>query len=165
MRKARVTKPIAERLWAKVQKTDACWLWTGARIKSNSRLSPYGYGTICLGTRPNGKGLAHRVAWTLVVGPIPKGLLVLHKCDNPPCVNPDHLFLGTQKDNVEDCAKKGRRNQARHGRHRGKLSDEQRHQIPSLREQGLTQESIAEMFGVRAQTIAYWERELAAWTP
>lgn len=75
-----------------------CYLWEGARSES-------GYGRVYDGSR---MWQAHRLVWTQVKGPIPHGLFVCHKCDTPPCVNPDHLFLGTAKDNNRDMAKKGR---------------------------------------------------------
>lgn len=93
---------LEDRFWAKVQKTKTCWLWTGSTYKS-------GHGQIW-----NGKKLerAHRVSWRLKHGKIPKGMKVCHHCDVPGCVRPSHLFLGTQKDNMEDAARKGRiRNQ------------------------------------------------------
>lgn len=92
-------KPIAERLMAKVVKSDGCWLWTGARL-------PNGYGRM---SAPGGNKLTHRVAYEVLVGPIPMGLYVLHKCDVRNCVNPEHLFVGTANDNVQDCMKKSRR--------------------------------------------------------
>jgi len=77
---------------------NGCVEWTGARFAT-------GYGVF----RFRGKNArAHRVAWTLANGEIPQGIDVLHKCDNPCCVNPDHLFLGTDKDNHQDKARKGR---------------------------------------------------------
>lgn len=92
-------RPIAERFWPKVRKTRSCWLWTAACDRS-------GYGKISLTTsRPV---RAHRVAYELLVGPIPPGMFVLHHCDNPACVRPSHLFLGTQLDNVLDAKAKGR---------------------------------------------------------
>jgi hypothetical protein len=92
-------RPVADRFWPKVEKTDGCWLWTGATDRR-------GYGKIFDGA---GKLLiASRVAHELCIGPIPDGLCVLHKCDNPPCVNPDHLFLGTFGDNTQDMLAKGR---------------------------------------------------------
>ncbi len=83
------------RFWRNVQKTDGCWAWAGCT-------TAFGYGIL----RPFA---AHRYSWTLHVGPIPDGMLVLHKCDNPPCTRPDHLFLGTQMDNVRDMLAKGRK--------------------------------------------------------
>jgi hypothetical protein len=75
-----------------------CIVWTGERVGM-------GYGRVSYkGRRP----LAHRVAWELANGPIPDGLLVLHRCDNPPCCNANHLFLGTSKDNADDRDAKGR---------------------------------------------------------
>ena len=92
-----------ERFWAKVNKTDGCWLWTACKLRS-------GYGQFCL----NEKMLkAHRVSWEMAFGTIPPGLLVLHKCDVPACVRPDHLFLGTQQENMDDCKRKGRTTRGR----------------------------------------------------
>lgn len=92
--------PLAERLWRRVRKTDGCWFWTGCRDKN-------GYGQIALKRGEHSK-LVHRISWQLTYGVIPDGLNVLHKCDTPTCCNPDHLFLGTQLDNMRDMRAKGR---------------------------------------------------------
>ena len=89
----------AIRFWKYVRKEKSCWLWIG-------RLDCKGYGRFSL-TRTK-TVLAHRFSYTLHVGPIPNGLCVLHHCDNPPCVNPEHLWTGTQGDNVADRDQKGR---------------------------------------------------------
>lgn len=138
--------------WDKVQTGgwDECWLWLGAKNKD-------GYGNVWV----DGKCmLAHRAVWEREKFAIGEGLYVLHRCDNPSCVNPNHLFLGTQKDNVRDCAEKGRRNQARYGPRIMKLSLEERAEIQRLRrETDMTQKQIGEMFGVRPQTVSYWEKQ------
>ncbi len=88
------------RFWTHVDKSGDCWIWTGARYA-------LGYGAF--GPKGTGAMGAHRYSWILAHGEIPTGMLVLHKCDVRCCVNPDHLFLGTQKDNIADMIAKGRR--------------------------------------------------------
>lgn len=109
-------KSLADRLWAKVDKSGpvpahrpelgSCWVWTGAVTKH------VGHGVIALGARAEGTAKTHRVSYELHFGPIPKDvsveLCVLHHCDNRRCVRPDHLFLGTDADNVRDMLAKGR---------------------------------------------------------
>lgn len=93
-----------QRFWDKVNKNGpihpvhgGCWIWTAYK-------TPLGYGAFCLA----GKILSHRLSWEYANGPIPVGMFVLHKCDVRSCVNPEHLFLGTQKDNMADRNAKGR---------------------------------------------------------
>lgn len=105
-RKTRKTKSLEERFWEKVIKKDddECWLWTGTINSEN-----YKCGRIKL----NGKNeLAHRISWVLHYGNIPEEMNVLHKCDNPQCVNHNHLFLGTHQDNMNDMINKDRDNKA-----------------------------------------------------
>jgi HNH endonuclease len=100
-------KSIEDHFWSKViVRGYGCWGWCGS-------LHSDGYGLIGIKRRAEGyrkNFYAHRVSWKMFRGPIPKGLFVLHKCDNPPCTNPKHLFLGTNKDNMIDCSRKGRQN-------------------------------------------------------
>lgn len=92
------------RFWNRVNKTeDGCWEWTGSKL-------PTGYGHLKF---DNIQTYAHRVSWSLCVGEIPDGLCVLHHCDNPCCVKPDHLFLGTMLDNMHDRDAKGRNNKGK----------------------------------------------------
>ncbi|MCI0564461.1 MAG: HNH endonuclease [Nitrososphaera sp.] len=94
---------LADRLWSKIDKTETCWLWTGKKKCSGYGLIPKG------GPGKNSPALrVHRVMWELTFGPIPEGQKILHKCDVRHCVNPEHLFLGTQADNLADCKDKGR---------------------------------------------------------
>lgn len=93
---------VAERFWRYVQPgpPDACWEWKGSTQEP-------GYGTLGLGGGSR-RGFAHRVSWEIHRGPLKPGEHVLHTCDNPPCVNPDHLFLGDQAANMRDAWAKGR---------------------------------------------------------
>jgi hypothetical protein len=104
----------------------SCILWTGARVG--------GYGQ----RRVNGvRHYVHRLVWEQVNGPIPVGMLVLHKCDTPACINPEHLFIGTHKDNMQDCLNKHR--------HVNKLTDEQ---VKHIRSSTLSHRILAKLYGV-----------------
>ncbi len=96
----RKSKSLLYKFIKKINFTDSCWVWKGARHE-------WGYGMI---KKPNTKKnyKAHRLSWMFFNGSIPKDKYVLHRCDRPSCVNPDHLFLGTLKDNSIDMIKKGR---------------------------------------------------------
>ena len=153
---AKPKTPPAERFWAKVQKSDdphGCWVFS----------SGSDYGQV---SRPNGKGgkrrtirvAAHRFSYELHFGPIRKGLLVLHKCDHPPCVNPAHLFLGTQRDNMADCARKGRGSRGRTGlqgeKHpAAKLTAANVRVIRELAASGIPRSKIASRFQVTRGTV------------
>lgn len=141
-----------------------CWVWTGAKCNK--------YGWL-------GSEYAHRLSYTMNIGPISKGLLVCHRCDNPICVNPRHLFLGTSSDNLQDMVAKGRHGPVtkperlargdQHGRRtkpecnaRGeghgmaKLTENNVHEIRTLYERGeVSVPRLAEMFGVCSLSIRF----------
>jgi hypothetical protein len=137
----------ADRFWAKVspEPTSGCFLWTGAFCRS-------GYGNAA-GEGRHIRG-AHRVAWELTKGPIPNGLWVLHKCDVPACVNPDHLFLGTGADNVADMVRKGRGRVPRGVRHpRAKLTPPDVLVVRSMLRAGVSACAVARRFGVTEAAV------------
>lgn len=91
-------QPVAERFWSYVHRTDTCWLWTGPMTRGYGRFRVV-WNESCV--------RAHRFAWELTYGPIPDGLLVLHRCNTPACVRPDHLYLGDQRQNMVDRSAAG----------------------------------------------------------
>jgi hypothetical protein len=98
----RARASIENRFWKKVHKTDCCWTWIGTR-------KPNQYGAIQSGGVGSKTLLAHRVSYEIHKGKIPVGMVVMHSCDNPSCVNPEHLSLGTFKENTADMIAKGRK--------------------------------------------------------
>jgi predicted XRE-type DNA-binding protein len=134
---------LEKRFWSKVRKGPGCWEWTAGLNKRN------GYGHI----KSNGvKLLAHRLAWEMSNGrPIPAGLCVLHRCDNPKCVRPDHLFVGTQLDNIEDRDAKGRASGGSlcgSANKSAKLSADQVDEIRMWCRTGFSQRSVAPIYGI-----------------
>lgn len=134
-------RPIQDRIRERVDIDErGCWLWRGPVFKD-------GYGAI--GIRRTGTQRAHRVSYDAFVGPIPTGLWVLHRCDVPRCVNPEHLFLGTPSDNTQDCFAKGRRHIRRGEEHHGaKHTERFVWGVRQLRKIGLSITEIARMFGM-----------------
>ena len=137
---------VEERFWPKVAKSDTgCWLWTGARShKSYGELQVFELG------RPVA---AHRISWILHFGPIPPGKLVCHHCDNPPCVRPDHLFLGGKKENALDMvAKRPWPPVISKGEDHGgaKLTAQQ---VSEIRERFMPLDRLAGEYGVTKSTI------------
>lgn len=135
--------PVGQRFWQKVIKGDGCWEWQGCK-------QSHGYGQIRIDHKSK---LSHRVSWEMVNGPIPDGLHVLHKCDNPACVRPDHLFLGTHEENMEDRKRKGRTTCGEQYEH-AKLTTADVIEIRQLYISGLTQRELSERFGVNRRHIS-----------
>lgn len=133
-----------DRFWEKVDKRseDECWNWTAYRDRN-------GYGTLEYPPPRRGFWRAHRFSYELHFGPIPEGLNVCHRCDNPSCVNPAHLWVGTTQDNNRDRDAKGR-TAPQHGEHNpsSKLRDADVRRIRELAEKGIRNKELALMFGV-----------------
>ena len=142
---ARISDALEPRFWAKVNKTDDCWEWTGC-------LNNKSYGQI----RVDGKAeLAHRVSWEMANGLIADGLCVLHKCDNPKCVRPDHLFLGTIADNNQDKVRKGRQAKLRgENQANAKLTNAQATEMRKLYATGCySTKTLAPLYGIAAFNV------------
>lgn len=147
----KVNQSVTQRFETKFRVTPGCWEWTAGRFSQ-------GYGAFKIGAKTR---KAHRVSYELYVGPIPDSLDVCHTCDNPPCVNPNHFFLGTQKDNAADMAKKGRAKGRKGVMHHGaKLTDAQVKCI--INDMRLLRE-IAPEYGVHIKTISRIRRR-ELWT-
>lgn len=144
-RKQRPTITVEQILSRTVRSDAGCLLWTGS-----TRMD---YGLITFRRRA---WSVHRLVWTLVSGPIPAGLNVLHKCDTPPCCNPEHLFLGTQKDNAEDRERKHRsKHPAGQDHPMAKITESDVVEIRQLRERGLSTREIAKIYGIA--TVHAWQ--------
>ena len=136
-----MTADLATRIIKRVKVVGECWEWQGATV--------CGYGSMGIGSRKDGSQRTvrvHRMSYEVFRGAIPKGMYVCHHCDNPPCVNPFHLFIGTQQDNLSDCAAKGRI------KPKAKLNWSQVRHIRRLADRATTKE-LAEQFGVHPRTI------------
>lgn len=155
--------PLEQRFWPKVNKTESCWLWTGARHRR--RVAEYG----AVQMEDLRVERAHRASWIMHNGPIPDGMKVLHRCDTGLCVRPSHLFLGTQTDNIADMDAKGRRRTlrgkdnpatrpgvragVRNGRAR--LTPDDVRRIRAMRSEGAMFKDIAAAFGVATPTVQH----------
>jgi hypothetical protein len=133
---------LSARFWSYIKKGPDCWIWTGTIEKD-------GYGVI----QNEGRQIrAQRLSYELHHGPIPKGKHVLHRCDNRACVNPEHLFVGTNLDNIADKVAKGRQACGPHSA-RNKLSEKDIVNIRTMSRKGATQTSIAKKYNVRPVTV------------
>lgn len=149
-----------ERFWSRVDKSGSCWIWTGG-------LSEDGYGLFSIWIDSKDKKIrAHRASYMLNIGDIPDGMLVLHECDNPPCVNPNHLFLGTHKDNSDDKVAKGRQLKGEamqlalkdkvlvgSNHPNSKLNEDQVREIKLMLSRGMAKRQIARMIGIDKSVI------------
>lgn len=165
-----MAQSTAARFWSKVDRSGECWTWTAACDRK-------GYGRMRFPRRHEG---AHRVSWELTNGPIPEGMFVCHRCDNPPCVRPDHLFLGSHRDNMADMFAKGRDSHPptfygdahwikRHGDHRpkggahpqAKLTDAEVAEVRRMVAAGSTQASLCRQYGISKTHMSRIVRGLA----
>jgi hypothetical protein len=150
-----MTKTLAQR-FATLVRADlsGCWIWVGSKSRK-------GYGRMREGPRNSKIIAAHRVSWTLHKGPIPSGLFVLHRCDNPACVNPAHLFIGTYADNNADRDSKGRHRPLR-GEANG-MSKLTKEAVLAIRADRRTSVAIAPEFGV-SQSLVRLIKNRKAWS-
>lgn len=146
-----LTAKDAVRFWSKVDRKndlDECWNWLAGCFS-------FGHGQFRIGGIGGTNAHAHRISYILTYGSIPDNLHVLHKCDNPKCVNPNHLFLGTNQDNVADMVRKGRQ-----ARQKGelcctaKLKEADVLAIRRLYKSGVSQRAIAKEYGVGQQLVS-----------
>lgn len=152
------TKSWQERFWRFVDRSQfspgGCWMWTGG---NNGK-----YGVMGVGGKNGVQRYAHRLSWTMDNGDIPDGLHVLHRCDNPPCVNPAHLFIGTVRDNALDKSRKGRHwmqlngdKSAADANPNAVLDWVRVHEIRRLHSAGASAKGLGKTFGVGRTTIGH----------
>jgi len=151
-----ILRPAIERVLDKIVAIpfSGCWIFMGAT-------NDFGYGVVGAGGRGVSNDRAHRITYKHFKGEIPNGMFVCHSCDVPSCCNPEHLFLGTPKDNVDDMVKKKRNSKPPRNPHivgsvhsLAKLNESQVVEMRRLYACGKTQQSLAEIYGVARQTIS-----------
>ena len=142
---ARQREELKPRLLRSFVERGDCWIWTGSSTKD-------GYGVLTIGRKQH---RAHRVAYQEFVGDIPAGNVVCHRCDTPLCIRPEHLFIGSPKDNTQDMLAKGRRPRIAGLDHPNtKISPAERENIKALRARGVLLKEIANQYGVSFQLIS-----------
>lgn len=153
-----ITADAVVRFWRYVDRPvapeSACWTWTGSRTRK-------GYGRFSANRK---NVFPHRFSYALHMGGLPPGMCVLHRCDNPACVRPDHLFLGTRADNNADCKAKGRYRPLKGGWHdanKRPLTDDQVIQIRRLHREGFTYRQLGSMFPVSESSIGRLVRRVS----
>lgn len=135
---------FVSRFWKFVEKTSTCWNWVGSKCF-------YGYGQLSIQGKPK---RANRISYEMHKGEIPIHMFVCHSCDNPSCVNPDHLWLGNQKDNMKDMKKKNRQNICKgSGKPQSKLKENDITQIRIKYKNPLSSSELAKFYGVSKQNI------------
>jgi hypothetical protein len=155
----RYRKSLRDRFSEKImpEPNSGCWLWTGA-------VGNLGYGVIGLGRRDQGIGKAHRVSWQLHRGKIPSGGFILHKCDQPACVNPDHLFCGSQSENMRDCVAKKRNFVPDNRGERAAWAKLTAIQVDDIARRAMTGPEYAAKYGVsRSAIYQIWSGRNWAW--
>jgi hypothetical protein len=147
---AKIMEKDITRFLSKVNKTETCWLWTAGKT-GGTRVDPYGYFWF------NGSMVrAHRFSWLIHNGDFDQNQYVLHKCDIPACVNPEHLFLGSGSDNVKDAYDKGRMYRKGESSGRAVLDDQKVMEIRAKYAEGkYSKTELGKQFGVNYMTITY----------
>jgi hypothetical protein len=138
--------PLETRFWAKVDTSGDCWIWTASKDRK-------GYGQMLVNCKPH---RAHRLSWILHNGEIPEGGHCLHHCDNPACVNPEHLYIGSHSDNMQDMVRRGRRSHTKQkgsSHTRAILTEEQVRDI-KMRLSNETVRGIADSLGLKKHVIS-----------
>ena len=142
---ARKREPIRQRLIRTIKKSGDCWLWQGSKTKD-------GYGVLTIGRK---QYRAHRISYSEFTGDIPENIMVCHECDIPLCINPEHLFLGTAKENTQDMIKKGRKViVSGFGHPHRRLSNDDYIEIKKMRKAGSLLKEIASIYKIAFQTVS-----------